>query len=227
MAQYTKSEKQQDYVSIKAGQVVLEGNISVPAGASGMVLFAHGSGSGRFSPRNSFVAQELNKKGIGTLLFDLLTPEEEVIDLQTAHLRFDIQLLANRLIDATDWIVKNPQFRHLKIGYFGASTGGGAALVAASERPKVVKAVVSRGGRPDLAGERLAEVRCPTLLIVGGWDEPVIELNKDALARLRSEKKLVIIPEATHLFEEKGKLEEVARHASDWFLKYLGEDKQN
>lgn len=225
MVQYTKSEKQSEHVSIKAGGAVLEGDISVPAGARGIVLFAHGTGSSRFSPRNQFVAQDLNKKGIGTLLFDLLTSREEDIDLQTAHLRFDIQLLADRLVNTTDWIMDNPKFRHLNIGYFGASTGGGAALVAASERPKIVKAVVSRGGRPDLAGPKLSKVRCPTLLIVGGWDEVVIELNKDALGQLQSEKKLVIVPEATHLFEEKGKLEEVARYASDWFLKYLGENK--
>jgi putative phosphoribosyl transferase len=216
-----KSEKLDDMVSIKIGQITLEGNISVPRGAKGLVLFAHGSGSSRLSPRNRFVAQELNKNGIATLLFDLLTPEEEALDLQTANLRFDIPLLAKRLVDTTDWALKNSKLDGLKIGYFGASTGGGAALLAAAERPKVVKAVVSRGGRPDLAGQRLAEVKCPTLLIVGGLDDPVIELNKKALSSLKSEKKLVIIPGATHLFEEKGKLEEVAHYASDWFLKYL------
>jgi putative phosphoribosyl transferase len=216
-----KSEKLDDMVSIKIGQITLEGNISVPRGAKGLVLFAHGSGSSRLSPRNRFVAQELNKNGIATLLFDLLTPEEEALDLQTANLRFDIPLLAKRLVNTTDWALKNSKLDGLKIGYFGASTGGGAALLAAAERPKVVKAVVSRGGRPDLAGQRLAEVKCPTLLIVGGLDDPVIELNKKALSSLKSEKKLVIIPGATHLFEEKGKLEEVAHYASDWFLKYL------
>lgn len=225
MGQYTKSEKQSDSVVIKTGRVVLEGNISVPPGANGIVLFAHGSGSSRLSPRNRFVAQELNKNGIATLLFDLLTPEEETLDLQTAHLRFDIPLLAKRLVYTTDWVSKNSKVDRLKIGYFGASTGGGAALVAAADRPQVVKAVVSRGGRPDLAGQRLADVKCPTLLIVGGHDEPVIELNKKALSFLRSEKKLVIIPGATHLFEEKGKLEEVAHSASDWFLKYLEGEK--
>jgi putative phosphoribosyl transferase len=218
---FEKSEKLDDMVSIKIGQITLEGNISVPRGAKGLVLFAHGSGSSRLSPRNRFVAQELNKNGIATLLFDLLTPEEEALDLQTANLRFDIPLLAKRLVDTTDWALKNSKLDGLKIGYFGASTGGGAALLAAAERPKVVKAVVSRGGRPDLAGQRLAEVKCPTLLIVGGLDDPVIELNKKALSSLKSEKKLVIIPGATHLFEEKGKLEEVAHYASDWFLKYL------
>ncbi|MDE1829958.1 MAG: dienelactone hydrolase family protein [Thaumarchaeota archaeon] len=225
MARYTKSKKSSDNISVKAGQVTLEGNISIPEGAVGIVLFAHGSGSSRMSPRNHFVAEELNKEGIATLLFDLLTPEEEEVDLQTAHLRFNITLLAKRLADTTDWILKNPELSHLKIGYFGASTGGGAALVAASEKPKVVKAVVSRGGRPDLASENLTRVKCPTLLIVGGYDEPVIELNKQALSLLKSEKKLVIIPGATHLFEEKGKLEEVARYACDWFLKYLVGDK--
>lgn len=218
---FEKSKKRDNAVSIKIGQITLEGNISVPKGASGLVLFAHGSGSSRLSPRNRFVAQELNKNGIATLLFDLLTPEEETLDLQTAHLRFDITLLAKRLADATDWVLKNSMLDGLKIGYFGASTGGGAALVAAADRPEVVKAVVSRGGRPDLAGERLVDVKCPTLLIVGGLDDVVIELNKKALSSLKSEKKLVIIPGATHLFEEKGKLEEVAHYASDWFLKYL------
>lgn len=218
---YIKNKKSSDNISIKAGHVMLEENIFIPKGAIGIVLFAHGSGSSRLSPRNRFVAEELNKKGIATLLFDLLTQEEEEVDLQTTHLRFDIQLLTKRLVDTTDWILKNPDLPDLKIGYFGASTGGGAALVAASERPKVVKAVVSRGGRPDLAGESLTRVKCPTLLIVGGCDEPVIELNKHALSLLKSEKKLVIVPGATHLFEEKGKLEEVAHYACDWFLKYL------
>jgi putative phosphoribosyl transferase len=221
---FEKSEKLDNTVSIKIGQITLEGNISVPKGSSGLVLFAHGSGSSRLSPRNRFVAQKLNKNGIATLLFDLLTPEEETLDLQTAHLRFDIPLLAKRLVDTTDWVLKNSKLDGLKIGYFGASTGGGAALLAAADRPKVVKAVVSRGGRPDLAGQRLAEVKCPTLLIVGGLDDPVIELNKKALSSLKSEKKLVIIPGATHLFEEKGKLEEVAHYASGWFLKYLEND---
>lgn len=225
METYTK-KRSSDNVSILAGRVMLEGNISIPEGASGIVLFAHGSGSSRLSPRNLFVAEELNKKGIGTLLFDLLTPEEETVDLQTAQFRFDIQMLAKRLADTTDWLLNNPSLSHLRIGYFGASTGGGAALVAASQRSRVVWAVVSRGGRPDLAGESLAGVKCPTLLIVGGNDDVVIELNRQALAALRSEKKLVIIPGATHLFEEKGKLEEVARYACDWFLRYLQEDKK-
>lgn len=222
MERYAKSRKLSDNVSIKAGHVTLEGNISIPQGAAGIVLFAHGSGSSRLSPRNRLVAEELNKRGIATLLFDSLTPAEEEVDLQTAHLRFDINLLAKRLAETTDWVLKNPGTSNLKIGYFGASTGGGAALVAAAERPKIVKAVVSRGGRPDLAGESLTRVKCPTLLIVGGYDGQVIELNEHALSMLKSEKKMVIIPGATHLFEEEGKLEEVARNACDWFLKYLG-----
>lgn len=226
MGKYTKSKSPLDSATIQIGKVTLEGNIFVPEGSTGIVLFAHGSGSSRLSPRNHFVAEELNKNGIATLLFDLLTAEEEVLDLQTGHLRFDIQLLAKRLVDTTDWVLKNPDLKSLNIGYFGASTGGGAALVAASERPKVVKAVVSRGGRPDLAGQSLSGVKCPTLLIVGGYDEPVIELNKKALALIKSEKKLVIVPGATHLFEEKGKLDEVASHACNWFLKYLVEDKK-
>ncbi|SRR5579875_87240 len=226
METYTRSRRNADNVSIKAGRVELAGNIAVPEGAIGIVLFAHGSGSSRQSPRNRFVAEELNKNGIATLLFDLLTLEEEAQDSETGYLRFDIQLLARRLADATDWVIKAPDLAGLGIGYFGASTGGGAALVAASERPDVVKAVVSRGGRPDLAGDSLAKVRCPTLLIVGGNDEPVIELNRNALSILTSEKKLVIVPGATHLFEERGKLEEVARYACDWFLKYLGPKKK-
>lgn len=221
METYTKRKKLQDNVRIKVGPVELDGDLRVPDNATGIVLFAHGSGSSRTSPRNRFVASELNNKGIATLLFDLLTPEEEEVDLKTAHLRFDIQLLAQRLVDATDWVLGNHDLAGLAVGYFGASTGGGAALVAAAKRPNIVRAVVSRGGRPDLAGDKLAEVKCLTLLIVGGNDELVIELNKQALS-LRSEKKLVIIPKATHLFEEPGKLEEVAGYACDWFLRCLG-----
>ncbi|MDE1863440.1 MAG: dienelactone hydrolase family protein [Thaumarchaeota archaeon] len=213
-------------VAVKANEVILEGDLFIPEGSKSLVLFAHGSGSSRLSPRNRFVADELNKKGIGTLLFDLLTAQEEALDLETGYLRFDIPLLARRLEGATDWVFTNKNLADMSIGYFGASTGGGAALVAAAERPGRVKAVVSRGGRPDLAGESLAKVRCPTLLIVGGNDLPVIDLNKQAISLLRSEKKLVIISGATHLFEERGKLEEVAKVASAWFLKYLGEDKE-
>lgn len=209
-------------VQVPAGRVTLEGNLAVPEAASGIVLFAHGSGSSRFSPRNRYVAQVLRKAGIATLLIDLLTPEEEAVDLRTAHLRFDIGLLAERLAGATDWLLQHPDTRDLRIGYFGASTGAGAALVAAAERPQAVAAIVSRGGRPDLAGPALARVQAPTLLIVGGRDFPVIRLNEEALAQLRvPEKQLVIVPGATHLFEEPGALEEVARLATDWFVRYL------
>ena len=187
----------------------------------GLVLFAHGSGSGRHSPRNRYVAHVLRQGGLATLLIDLLTPQEEVIDMQTAHLRFDIPLLAERLIGATDWLTRHSATRHLRIGYFGASTGSGAALIAAAERPDVVKAVVSRGGRPDLAGPALARVQVPVLLIVGGEDFPVIELNREAMARMGGNKKLAIVPGATHLFEEPGTLEEVAHLAREWFQAYL------
>lgn len=222
MGRSTKSEKDPTFVEIHLGSVKLEGNLSVPEDSVGIVLFAHGSGSGRLSTRNRFVARELNQKGIATLLFDLLTREEEEVDLQTAHLRFDISLLSQRLVDTTDWLLKNPKVSNLNMGYFGASTGAAAAIVAAAERPSTVKAVVSRGGRPDLAGPSLGSVRCPTLLLVGGYDDVVIDLNKEAMAQMKSTKKLIIIPEATHLFEEPGKLEEVAQHASNWFLQYLG-----
>src|SRR5919199_4349145 len=164
-------------VQVPAGAVTLEANLGVPAGAQGVVLFAHGSGSSRHSPRNRYVAGVLREAGLATLLMDLLTADEETIDLQTRRLRFDIGLLADRLVGATDWLAQNPDTHDLKIGYFGASTGAAAALVAAAERPDAVGAIVSRGGRPDLAGPALARVRAPTLLIVGGWDEPVIALN--------------------------------------------------
>lgn len=209
------------HVSIRTKQALLEGNLFIPNKAEGIVLFAHGSGSSRLSPRNRFVARELNKHGMATLLFDLLTRDEEAIDEQTAELRFNIELLTKRLVGATDWVVDNAATSRLSVGYFGASTGAAAALVAAVERPKIVKVVVSRGGRPDLAGEKLPEVRCPTLLIVGGHDEEVMELNKMALAQLKVEKKLVIVPGATHLFEEKGAIESVASYASEWFREHL------
>jgi putative phosphoribosyl transferase len=209
-------------VRVAAGPVELEGNLVVPEGARGVVLFAHGSGSGRMSPRNRYVARVLQRAGLATLLIDLLTPEEEEVDLRTRHLRFDIGLLANRLTGATDWLSQNPETRHLHIGYFGASTGAAAALVAAAERPYKVGAVVSRGGRPDLAGEALSAVEAPTLLIVGGNDVPVIGMNREAMERLRTEKRLEIVPGATHLFEETGALEEVARLAAGWFAHYLG-----
>ena len=209
-------------VSIEAGGITLEGNLSVPEGAAGVVLFAHGSGSSRHSRRNRYVARVLNEAGLATLLMDLLTAEEERIDTLTAHLRFDIGFLARRLVSATGWLMAQPATRDLPIGYFGASTGGGAALVAAAQKPDDVGAVVSRGGRPDLAGAALARVQAPTLLLVGGNDYPVIPLNQSAFAQLRCLKELVIVPGATHLFEEPGAMEEVARLARDWFLTYLG-----
>jgi len=208
-------------VQVPAGAVTLEGNLGVPAGAHGVVLFAHGSGSSRHSPRNRYVAGVLREAGLATVLLDLLTAEEEAIDLQTQRLRFAISLLADRLIGATDWLAQNPDTRDLTIGYFGASTGAAAALVAAAERPDAVGAIVSRGGRPDLAGAALARVRAPTLLIVGGHDIPVIGMNQEAMAQLHVETKLEIVPGATHLFEEPGALEEVARLAREWLARYL------
>lgn len=199
----------------------LEGSLCIPPGAKGIVLFAHGSGSSRLSQRNQFVAQALNKAGLATLLFDLLTIEEENIDLLTKELRFDIILLTNRLLTVTDWIADTPQTKGLNIGYFGASTGAAAALLAAGRRPKLVKAVVSRGGRPDLAEPELGNVQSPTLLIVGGKDFQVIKLNEYALQRLSCKKSLIIIPEATHLFEEPGTLEEVAEVSKKWLKECL------
>ena len=208
-------------VCVTAGPVRLDGNLTLPEDARAVVLFAHGSGSSRHSPRNRYVARLLNEAKLATLLIDLLTLHEEVIDARTAQLRFNIDLLAERLVDATDWLIQFPDTKHLRIGYFGASTGAAAALAAAAVRPNVVGAVVSRGGRPDLAGAALLHVRAPTLLIVGGDDGQVIDLNRAALAQLRCEKQLVIVPGATHLFEEPGALDEVARLARDWFQRYL------
>jgi putative phosphoribosyl transferase len=208
-------------VRVSAKPVALEGNLGVPEGARSVVLFAHGSGSGRHSPRNRYVARVLQRAGLATLLIDLLTPEEEEKDLRTGHLRFDIGLLAERLAGATDWLMENPDTSNLRIGYFGASTGAGAALVAAAERPEAVGAIVSRGGRPDLAGDALPLVKAPTLLIVGGNDVPVIGMNEEALAQMHAEKELRIVPGATHLFEEPGALEEVARLAAGWFTRHL------
>jgi dienelactone hydrolase len=208
-------------VQVPAGAVTLEGNLTLPQDSQAVVLFAHGSGSSRHSPRNRYVARMLNEAKLATLLIDLLTPHEEVIDERTAQLRFDIDLLAERLVDTTDWLTQYPDTKHLRIGYFGASTGAAAALVAAAERPDQVHAIVSRGGRPDLAGPALPRVRAPTLLIVGGNDVQVIELNRLALAQLRSEKQLVIIPGATHLFEEPGALDKVAWLAREWFQRHL------
>jgi putative phosphoribosyl transferase len=208
-------------ILIPAGSAYLAGELVIPTSAQGIVLFAHGSGSSRHSPRNRYVAQVLRLAGFATLLMDLLTAEEEAIDLRTRQLRFDIRLLAERLMGATDWLTHHPDARLLRIGYFGASTGAAAALAAATHRPETVGAIVSRGGRPDLAGPVLSGVKAPTLLIVGGYDFPVIAMNEDALAQLRVEKRLDIVPNATHLFEEPGALEEVARLASQWFKHYL------
>jgi dienelactone hydrolase len=208
-------------VSITAGDAVLEGDLVVPEEATGIVLFAHGSGSSRHSPRNRLVASTLSDAGIGTLLMDLLTPREEEIDRLTAELRFDIALLARRLVAAVDWLRDGPA-ASLRIGIFGASTGAAGALVAAASRPDDVAAVVSRGGRPDLAGPALPLVRAPTLLIVGGADVQVLELNRHALELMRAEKQLVVVPGASHLFEEPGALETVARLAVEWFARHLG-----
>jgi len=208
-------------VQVPVGAVTLEGNLTLPQDSQSVVLFAHGSGSSRHSPRNRYVARMLNEAKLATLLIDLLTPHEEVIDERTAQLRFDIDLLAERLVDTTDWLSQYPDTKHLRIGYFGASTGAAAALVAAAGRPDQVHAIVSRGGRPDLAGPALPRVRAPTLLIVGGNDVQVIELNRLALAQLRGEKQLVIIPGATHLFEEPGALDKVAWLAREWFQRHL------
>ena len=208
-------------VQIKAGPMLLDGTINVPANATGIVLFAHGSGSSRHSPRNQYVARVIREFGVGTLLFDLLTAQEEVIDNYTREFRFDLNLLARRLIGATQWLADGAETSKLRPGYFGSSTGGGGALIAAAELGLQIGAVVSRGGRPDLAGKALRRVKAPTLLIVGGWDEPVIKLNEYAYEHLRCVKELKIVPGATHLFEEPGTLEEVARLAAAWFLKYL------
>lgn len=220
--------KDAGFVQVPAGNVTLEGNLVLPAATRGVVLFAHGSGSSRHSPRNIYVARQLQEAGLGTLLIDLLTHAEEEVDLQTMHLRFDIGLLAERLIATTHWLRQHPATAPLRIGYFGASTGAGAALVAAARlasepgQPSPVSAIVSRGGRPDLAGEDLARVTTPSLLIVGELDVQVLYLNQHALAALAAaEKELVVIPGATHLFEEPGTLEEVARIATDWFQRYL------
>jgi len=201
----------------------LQGILHIPTGVQGIVIFAHGSGSGRLSPRNQYIARVLQQAKFATLLFDLLTQSEDEIDTQTSQYRFDIEFLAERLVAATNWVIKSPVLNNLPIGYFGASTGGGAALVAAARLAMLVKAVVSRGGRPDLARESLNYVEAATLLIVGGDDATVIELNKEAYTQLHCVKKMEIVYGATHLFEEPGKMEEVARIANEWFRKYLVE----
>ena len=209
-------------VQIQAGGAILFGSLIVPENTDALVLFAHGSGSSRHSPRNQFVARTLNDAGLATLLFDLLTQEEEATDMHTREHRFNIGLLAERLVHATRWAKQQEETRDLRIGYFGSSTGAAAALVAAAEIPQDVGAVVSRGGRPDLAGDALPKVQAPTLLIVGGNDDIVIELNEMARDQMRCEVKLEIVPGATHLFEEPGALEKVAKLASDWFVNHIG-----
>lgn len=215
------SKIQQSEVLLKIGRISLPGNLNLPQDAGGIVIFAHGSGSSRLSPRNRFVAETLNEGGLATLLFDLLTEDEEAIDLRTRELRFDIGLLAERLTGAVDWARQQDKTQNLNIGLFGSSTGAAAALVAAAQRPDNVAAVVSRGGRPDLAGDALPRVKAPTLLIIGGDDIPVIGMNREAAKLLKAEHHIEIVPGATHLFEEPGKLETVARLARDWFKKYL------
>jgi putative phosphoribosyl transferase len=209
---------------VRLGRIALAADISLPDHAKGLVLFAHGSGSGRHSPRNRHVAGVLNRGAIGTVLIDLLTSDEEAVDLQTAELRFDIHLLGERLAGIADWIGEQPGLNQLGLGYFGASTGAAAALVAAAGRPKIVRAVVSRGGRPDLAGAALKGVLAPALFIVGGDDTEVLDLNRSAIAQLprHTTHKLAVIPGAGHLFEEPGTLDQVAILARDWFREYLG-----
>jgi pimeloyl-ACP methyl ester carboxylesterase len=217
-----EQETEEGYVQVQSGDVTLEGNLIIPDGAPGLVLFAHGSGSSRFSPRNRAVAQTLREEaGIGTLLFDLLTSEEDEIDRRTRELRFDITLLAERLVGATDWVLEQEETRELNLGYFGSSTGAAAALIGATRRPGKISAVVSRGGRGDLAGDALPEVEPPTQMIVGGRDTPVIRMNKEAMAQMEAQVELEIIEGATHLFEEPGALEEVASLAAGWFKKHL------
>ena len=217
----TGAERQEGLVHVITDSVGLQGNLIVPKSATGIVVFAHGSGSSRFSSRNRYVAEELRGGRFATLLLDLLTPSEEAIDARNAQLRFNIEMLAQRLVGTVDWLAEQPEVGHLPIGFFGASTGGGAALVAAAEVPDRIAAVVSRGGRPDLAGDALPHVKAPTLLIVGGADIPVIEMNREALARMSCPRELTIVPGASHLFEEAGKLEKVAELALGWFAKHL------
>jgi putative phosphoribosyl transferase len=227
-----KNERKEHFIQIPIGSVSLSGDLTIIEKSPGIVLFAHGSGSSRHSRRNRYVASVLQDAGLDTLLFDLLTEEEEVIDEQTRHLRFDIELLTTRLVAVTDWLVQNPTVsNNLNIAYFGASTGAAAALAAAAKRAEIIKAVVSRGGRPDLADPYLSQVKAPTLLIVGGFDTPVIKMNQEAFDKLqqlsaeKGEKELVVIPEASHLFEESGKLELVAQFASEWFARFLNRSK--
>jgi len=208
-------------VEIPVGNQTVKGNLTIPQGAQSIVLFAHGSGSSRFSPRNKYVANMLHESNIATLLIDLLTLEEEKVDESTGQFRFDVDLLAQRLVEVANWLKSNPSTEKLRLGFFGASTGAAAALIAAAKLLDEVKAVVSRGGRPDLAGDHLEKVRAPTLLIVGGDDPEVLELNQDALKAIRTEKDLQIVPGASHLFEEPGTLREAAILSREWFAKHL------
>lgn len=212
-------------IKIPINKIFLEGILDIPDEARKLILFAHGSGSSRFSPRNQFVARVLREKGLGTLLFDLLTKKEEEVDELTGEYRFDIKLLAERLVKVTDWLREDKDLKDLKIGYFGASTGAAAALLAAAEKPTDIFAIVSRGGRPDLAEEKLDKVLVPTLLIVGGNDFGVIELNQKALENIKAEKELKLVSGATHLFEEPGALEEVAKLSAEWFLEHVAPRK--
>jgi len=219
-------QRQPRPVGVAVGRNLLAGDLAVPEPARGFVMFAHGSGSSRFSPRNRSVADTLHRHGLATLLIDLLTAREEELDQRTGRLRFDIQMLADRLVALHHWAQDEPALRDLRVGLFGASTGGGAALLAAAQEPHGVHAVVSRGGRPDLAGAALTRVMAPTLLIVGERDEQVIDLNERAMAHMRADVRLEIVPRATHLFEEAGALEHVAKLASDWFTTHLGRHQQ-
>ncbi len=212
--------------SVEIPPAGLVGDLTVPVDAQGVVLFAHGSGSSRLSPRNKFVAGFLQARNLATLLLDLLTVDEEQVDLRTGHLRFDVNLLANRLVQATRWIADHSKISHLPLGYFGASTGAAAALIAAAQVPGPIRGIVSRGGRPDLAGTFLPKVKAPTLLIAGGSDYAVIDLNEKALKELQCEKKLEIVPRANHLFEEPGTLERVGELASDWFENHLSAERR-
>ena len=221
MAREVETRRSTTPVRVPIGGQWLPGDLGMPADAHGIVLFAHGSGSSRHSPRNQYVARALERHGLATLLIDLLTPEEEAIDERTAQYRFDIEMLAGRLATIVDWLRHRPETSSLPIGLFGASTGGGAALMAAAARPTEIAAVVSRGGRPDLAGASLPRVPAPTLLIVGGLDTPVIQMNRDAMRQMRAEVTLDIVPGATHLFEEPGALERVAELAGNWFSRHL------
>ncbi len=216
-----EEKEREQPVRISLGRITLAGDIAIPPGAGGIVLFAHGSGSSRLSSRNRYVARYLQREGLATLLFDLLTHDEEEVDNYTMKLRFDIGLLADRLAGATDWLASHQEARNLTVGYFGASTGAAAALIAETGKPGRIQAIVSRGGRPDLAGQALGRVQAPTLLIVGGNDHQVILLNEQAMDQMRGVKKLVIVPGATHLFEERGALESVSQLAAEWFRKYL------